>query len=317
MNATRSTRFIGATASVTLGAALLWLLLRHVDWPAVTNRASAIGAGSWAVGVLGLMTSHLLRAGRIRAEWVQTLDMDWRSAWGLVVTHSAWVVLVPMRAGEAVYVWSLHKRGGVNLTHAATSLLKLRVQDMGILACLAVTVWMPVSQTLRAVLGLLLLALMMWWFPWAWRLVRERFRLQTTPSMPAPSARLAWRSWGYAVSNWLVKLVAIGWPLAELSGLDGLTAIPAALGGEWGAAMPFQPPAGLGPYEAGVWAGAHLAHLASSTWTHAATVAPPSINLPAAALAVHLMALLTTVTSALVARLIGWTHLPLLSQNPA
>lgn len=314
----RFTRWMGAMASAALGAALLWFLLRHVDWAAVSARASAAGAGAWAVGVLGLMTSHLLRAGRMRAEWQQTLGMDWRTAWGLVVTHSAWVVLVPMRAGEAVYVWALHRRGGISLSLAAASLLKLRVQDMGILVCLAVMVWLPVPVPLRMALGLLLLALMMTGFPWLWRQVRARWQPQAEePGTPAAPPRLAWRSWGYAVANWLVKLAAIGWLLAVLSGLNGLTAMAAALGGEWGAAMPFQPPAGLGPYEAGVWAGAHLAHLALGTAAGAFTALPPSLNLPAAALVVHLMALATTVTSALLARLLGWTHRPFLAPHPA
>ena len=33
----------------------------------------------------------------LRAEWRDTLNMGWREAWGLMVRHSAWVVLVPMR----------------------------------------------------------------------------------------------------------------------------------------------------------------------------------------------------------------------------
>ena len=67
------------------------------------------------------------------------------------------------------------------------------------------------------------------------------------------------------------------------------------MGGEVAAAMPFQPPAGLGPYEAGVWAGMRTA------------AALPVADVAAAALTVHILMLLTTVASATLARALGWS----------
>ncbi|MEY2993989.1 MAG: hypothetical protein RL357_924, partial [Pseudomonadota bacterium] len=67
------------------------------------------------------------------------------------------------------------------------------------------------------------------------------------------------------------------------------------LGGEWAAAMPLQPPAGLGPYEAGVLVGVQW--MSELPWAEVA----------AAALTVHILMLLVTVTSATVARALGWS----------
>lgn len=303
---------LGLAASLILGSALLWWLLRTIDWALVWERGQSVSATAWCVGIFGLMASHLLRAARIRSEWSTRLSMGWRAAWGLLVTHSAWVVLAPMRAGEAAYVWALHQRGNIRPAAATLSLVKLRLQDMGILACFAAALWLPVPLVWRSLAALTLLALMFWTFPWVWQRVRARTKPADFSETPTP---LKWSSWGFAISNWFVKLVAIGWPLSELSGLNDLTAFAAALGGEWGAAMPLQPPAGLGPYEAGVWAGAHLAHHATSLMVDAAQP-PLPLHLPAAALVVHLMSLAVTVTSAALARLMGWSQIPFLAISP-
>jgi uncharacterized membrane protein YbhN (UPF0104 family) len=79
-------------------------------------------------------------------------------------------------------------------------------------------------------------------------------------------------------------------PLSFRSALQG------AFGGELAATLPMQPPAGFGPYEAGVIFGVQ--------WT--SNVPWPEIA--AAALAVHLLALAVTVGSAIMARILGWSE---------
>jgi hypothetical protein len=324
---------VGWAASLLLGLVLLGWLLKAVNWNLVWERSQSVSASAWCVGACGLMLSHVLRAGRVRHEWSQRLDMRWYEAWGLLVTHSAWVVLVPMRAGEAVYVWALHKRGHVSLREATLSLVKMRLQDMGILLCFAVFFWLPWALAWRSFMSVvLLLVVLPWVFPWVWQFAYRRLAGQVLPketphfepqnlqSLAGPSkqgspVQVNWISWFYAVSNWAVKLLAIAWPLSELGGLDMRYALAAALGGEWGAALPLQPPAGLGPYEAGAWAGATWAHRSDSL-ANPLGFAPLPLHLPAAFLVVHLMALAVTVISAVIARLLGWTEQPFSGVHP-
>lgn len=323
---------LGWATSSLLGLALLWYLLSPVDWHLVWARGQSVSVGAWCVGVVGLMVSHVLRAGRIRNEWSHRLQMRWHEAWGLLVTHSAWVVLMPLRAGEAVYVWALHRRGQIGVPEATLSLVKMRLQDVGILVCFAVFFWLPVGLAWRSLTALfLLLVVLPWIFPMVWRMLRHRLdkrdSLQREPSLlpklpphhtmsdrdqteHQTLVQVNWASWFYAISNWAVKLLAIAWPLVELSGLDMHLALAAALGGEWGAAMPLQPPAGFGPYEAGAWAGAVWAQHANSELKSWSAVSPLPLHLAAAILVVHLMALAVTVTSALMARLLGWSQRP-------
>ena len=284
------------TVLVTLAAvAALGWMLRQVDWQQAALAGARVPVHVWLLSALGLAGSHLLRAGRVRAEWRGPLRMGWREAWGLMVRHSAWVVLVPMRGGEAIYVWALHRQGGVPLRQATLSLLRLRLQDMAVLAVLALALFAPFSWPWRLLLLLAMLVAAIWLLPAVWFIVQERAARRSGESgrqLPPP----AWASWTYAVSNWIVKLAAIAWPLLSLLPIDFDAALKGATGGELAAALPVQPPAGFGPYEAGVIAAVRSA--ADAPWSEIAL----------AALVVHLLALAVTVGSSLIARLLGWSH---------
>lgn len=301
MSRPRSWKWAATTLTVTaIAVALLWVLMRQVDWPTVHRAVLAVPAPVWAASVLGLFCSHLLRAERLRLEWSQRLRMGRWEAWALIVRQSAWVSLVPMRAGEAIYVWALHKQGAIPLREAATSLLKLRLQDASVLVTLGVLCWLPapIEWRVAAATGILILAAAV--LPWAWQRLRAQAALQLS--------HMTGLSWGFAVGNWVVKLAALALPLAWLAHPEPHTfvvgAMAGALGGEFGAAVPVQPPAGLGPYEAGVWAGVQL--WAVNPHSEAVVFAPQ--QLPAAALVVHVLALTVTVASAAVAHTLGLSH---------
>ena len=284
-------------ASTLLAAGLLAWLLRDVSWPRLAAQAQAVPLWAWLASAIGMMGSHVLRAGRLREEWAGVLHLSWHAAWALLVRHSAWVVIAPMRAGEAVYVWTLHRQGGVAVSDAALSLLKLRLQDVAVLGSLACLVWLPLPWPLRSAAALAALAAAIWLFPWLWQLAVAR----AAPARAVPLAPVRWRAWAFALGNWLLKLAALGLPLALLAQADAATAWAGVLGGEFGAALPMQPPAGLGPYEAGIWTGVQL-------WLAlpGAAVAAP-LDLAAAALVVHFLALAVTLGSAAVAGLLGWS----------
>lgn len=285
---------VARLAVAVLGLVALVALLHGVDMPRMVQAFRAVPLWVWPVSVLGMVLSHALRGGRMRAEWRQRLHMDWTTAWALVVRHSAWVVLAPMRGGEGVYLWALKNQGDVPIKESALSLLKLRLQDMAVLGVLGVAAFAPLSWGGRLALAVLSLLLAMWGLPLAWRWLLARARAQSAAPLRVPAAATL-ESWFYALSNWLVKLAAIGLPLWALNDAGWHAAWCGALGGEVAAAMPFQPPAGIGPYEAGVWAGMRT------------VVDLPVADVAAAALTVHVLMLLTTVASATVARILGWS----------
>lgn len=294
-----SSKKLWASIGVSLMAiAIMVWMLRAVDWDAAMGAWQRVPAYVWLISAMSLVASHVLRAGRVRAEWRDTLQMGWREAWGLMVRHSAWVVLVPMRGGEAIYVWVLHRQGGISLRAASISLLRLRVQDMAVLGGLSVALFAPFSMSISLALAVAMMALAMWVLPltWTWLMHRMSRKEGSEPFQAPPPA---WESWMYAISNWILKAFAIAWPLWVMLPIDLRTALHGAVGGELAATLPLQPPAGFGPYEGGVIFGIQ--------WT----AALPWQDIAATALAVHLLALAVTVGSATVARVLGWSQKPL------
>jgi hypothetical protein len=167
----------------------------------------------------------------------------------------------------------------------------LRLQDAAVLATLAALWLPPLARSERAGWAALLLA--------AWVLVLlfgARALAALAARVPAvgrfQQSWLAHRNdrvgWVLCAANWVVKLGVFALLLQALAPLDFAAALRGALGGELASVLPLQGPAGLGTYEAGVWAAALLDH--GVTLAHTAAVAAGALALHAFALGVALAA---------------------------
>ncbi|NBQ87252.1 MAG: hypothetical protein EBU07_07185 [Betaproteobacteria bacterium] len=288
---------------LVLAVALLLLawLMRDLDRDAAWRAWLSVPAWVWSLMLAGLLASHLARAARIHNEWADRVPMRFRDAMALTVSHSAWVVIAPMRAGEAYYPLALRERYGIGLAESSLSLLRQRVQDLLALATIAACL-LPLPAMVRIALFASAFAAVTLGARRGWQLL-ERWlpklkRLSTLDDDP----RKHLRRWLLTLINWVLKLAALAFPLTVMGGLGFEQAWRGAFGGEIAAALPLQPPAGFGPFEAGVWAGA------------SAFAAPASAQVIVAALAVHLAALGFTLLLALLARASGW-HLRPVTDN--
>lgn len=232
-------RQVLAALGALVGAGLLAWLLRHVDWAELRRAGAAVPVWTWTVCIAGLLASYALRALRLRTEWQPRVGATFGECLHLMLVHNAAVNLLPFRAGEAGYPWLLHRRWGVPVAQAAASLLKLRLQDAAVLGWLAVLCLAPLGRLALIAVAVLGLA----GFVAGGALRRGR--------------RLAW---GCAIANWPVKLLAIGLLLSTLAGLPVTGGVRGAAGGEVASVLPLQGPAGLGTYEAAVWASVALFH---------------------------------------------------------
>lgn len=285
----------GVSWALTLVALyLLYQLTRDLQWSALLDSARRTPLWVWLSSIGGFMLSHGLRAGRIRSEWHGKLQLTWRLSWALTVRHAAWVVLAPMRTGEAIYVWALHRQGGVEIKAAARSLIKLRLQDLTVLLLWTGMLAGPGSWVVR--LGVCsLLLLLVYGLPLWLQSAHIGPRLGGADGhlQVLRNSRI---SWAYALLNWPAKFMALALPLQALTGMDMGGAWVAAVGGEWASLIPLQPIAGYGVYEAGMVAGAR--------W-----MGPISIAAVAgAALFVHTLSLAVTLCSAWLAGILGWSH---------
>lgn len=283
-----------------LGVALLAWLLRQVDLAPLVAAFAATPLWVWAAALAGLGASYALRAERLRREWGSWFAADpargaapgFVACLALFLTHNAAIVVLPLRAGEAGYPLLMQRRFGVPLGDSLRSLLWLRLQDAAVLATLA-GLWLP-PMTPQARAGWAALLAVGWVLA-----LLFGARLVSAASARVPAVQrfeAAWLThrndrlgWVLCAANWLVKLAVFALVLQSLAPLDLGAALRGALGGEVASVLPLQGPAGLGTYEAGVWAAARMGGAALGD-SASAQVAAGALALHAFALGVALAA---------------------------
>lgn len=275
---------------VCVAAVLLvgWLL-RGLDVARLRAAALGVPAVLWVFVMAAVCGTHALRAARLVCEWRPRIGLRFAQAWRLQVLHNAAVNTLPMRAGEAGYAWLLHRDHGVKLAESVPSLVWLRLQDATMLLAWGWLLLAPLPVAARAALAIVAAVVVARAAPWLLRAFARRLPPKFGDALA--SRRGGWRSWACSAGNWTLKLLAVAALLQPLTGLDALAAMQGALGGELAALLPLQGPAGLGTYEAGVWAG--------SLWGHPqAPDAAFTAALVAAALLVHVLWFLTGLAAA-------------------
>lgn len=294
-SASRAKRWLRmALTAVVCVAAWVWLA-RHADLHALAQQAGRLPAWAWIAAACGLLTGHGMRAVRLQREWRHLRPVHWLHCLRIVLTHNALVLLLPLRTGEAGYLWGVRQQWGVGWRAAGLGLLRWRLQDASVLAVLAAALLVPLPVTLRlllAVAGGIALHLVL---PplWSW-LVRRH----GGGASGVPAGGGFWAGLSASSANWCLKVLANGGLLAALAGLPVLTALRAALGGELAGVQPLQPPAGLGTYEAGVWLAAHLPAVQTQAVVSAA-VAVHAFSLAVALVSAGVMQLLPPAAPAL------------------
>jgi membrane-associated phospholipid phosphatase len=268
-------------ALVLRSAALepLWVAVRSLPW------------GVWALAGLGIAGSYALRAERLRREWGSWgrahrqggIGMRFWDSLDLFLAHNAALVVLPMRAGEAGYPWLLKRRFGIPVADAVNSLVWLRLQDATVLALLGLLLLMPGGPRMRFAAAAAAVALLVGVVPIVARQLAGRSARWQAIQENLLAHRGDAAGWLFCAANWCLKLIVLGGLLMALSGTAGLSVLEgwaAAVAGELAMALPVQAPAGLGSYEAAVWA--------AGQWLR--TGVEPA-QLASAALAVHAFSL--------------------------
>jgi hypothetical protein len=287
--------------ALLISIALLAWLAHSGDWRGVGTRLATLPLTPLLLALGGLFVSYGLRAARMRDEFRDIAGEHFWAMARVTTAHNAAINVLPFRSGEFALPILLQREFGVPMGRAMVSLLWLRMQDAFVVLLLAAWVWPGLPLWLRAIwsLGVLFAA---WAVP-AWArshpethpdVAGWRAKLAKTRVALAHSTRGAWRSWGWTLANWSVKLTAQAILLAALLGSTVEFSAAGVLGGELAAILPVQGVAGFGTYEAGV----------------AAALAPHGFALPVglqAALALHLV----IIASAVVAGAAAFVLLPL------
>lgn len=317
-----------ALAAFGVLLALVWNRWPHVA--AGFHGAVTVPTGTWLLAAACLLVSYAIRALRIQIEWQHRHPVSWGECAFVILQHNAAVHLLPMRTGELGFPLLLNRRWGVPPAEAIACLLVLRAQDalvMVLIASMSAATVLGLRAGIGGVSLAVALALLLAMILVGARSLGECLQKRATGpeglatstptarpdgepfSRPASAAGApsawrrwlvtvvsAWRraepvTWGLSALNWLVKLAALGLLFRAAAGMTPLSAWMSAIGGEAGAALPVQAPAGFGTYEAGA---ALLGRWAGATW--------PWPELLGSALAVHLF----VIGMALLAAAVAW-----------
>lgn len=306
-----------------VGLGLLGWMLHKVPLASVLAALARPTAADWSLTLGGLAASYGLRAGRLQVVMGLSDRHDAVPRWlGLrldalrvILMHNAAVNLLPMRAGELSFPYLASRELGMPMARAVASLLWMRLQDLAVLVSLGLLCWPTLPWPLRLV-GLA--AVVAGWHLGLWLLRRLhdtrsqaagwRALVQKLHSALLEPHQHATATWAFTWANWAIKLLAGAWLISAITQAPLAPAWSGALGGELAAIAPVQGPAGLGTYEAGVWAGLHL-----GTGTDLAAALP-------AALALHLCFLCCAVLAGLTAWMAGarWSvQTPYVAQSPS
>ncbi|MEI7785067.1 MAG: lysylphosphatidylglycerol synthase domain-containing protein, partial [Betaproteobacteria bacterium] len=245
--------------------ALAWhWLLRHADFEALMRQVRSLPAWAWLAAGAALVCGHSLRALRLQRQWQHLRPLGLAHCLRLVLTHNAAVILLPLRSGEAGYLWLVYRHWGVPWRESGASLLAWRLQDATVLMLLALVLLLPWSPVARGLLLLCAVTVLVCLHKPGQLWLAKRW-----PSLvpgPQPSGDHWLRSgWLASAGNWSLKVLALGGLLWGLSGLGLASSLSAALGGELAGVQPLQGPAGLGSYEAGVWLAARASDTLQAT----------------------------------------------------
>ncbi len=291
------------TLNFAVVAVFIWAVQHYWGWGRLLTPWRHLTAAMTALAVLGMLASYALRALRVYLAEPDIPRGQLGQSLRLILVSNVFNLLLPMRSGEASFPILMRRWFGTDLSHAAGTLVWLRVLDLHVIAAIGVVCaargWLGSGLATDAALAVAALCVAA---PVAAHITRHAITafLEKRPSrvsmlllkaakgLPRNTAgllrdlALTWLGWG-------VKLASLGFIFAKLAGIPLSLGVLGAIGGDLSTVLPIHAPGGFGTYEAGV--------MILTTPAHDATA-----QLLAAAVNLHLLVL----TTALVAGAFAW-----------
>lgn len=249
-----------------------------------------------------MFATYLLRAYRIRDYFRECPQVSFCESCRITLIHNLVNNLMPMRSGEASFPLMMRKSFDLPYSTTTGALLFFRLLDLQALLALGSLAW--VSQTQSSTF---------WWFLWIVFAIspllllpcRKFVSTQLISLLPENIAELAekilsgtprhydklLRTLALTWLNWSIKILIFAWILMSFADFTVVQAVTGAMGGELSSILPLHAPAGIGTYEAGVAAGAAL------TGTDLDNAVAAAVNL-------HILIILGTLTGGILAPLI-------------
>ncbi len=260
-------------AGLLIAGLFIWGVEYAIGWGVLLAPWREMSWSSMGVAVLLLFLSYTLRAVRLYDYFRVAMAGRFSLALKLVLQHNLFNNYLPMRAGEISFPVLAQRYFNIAALQSVPVLFWFRLLDLhtlglfalaglgfGLLspslAGVAIVLWLclpPLSYFARRRLQ-------------HWCAQRRQQRLhkvlhKVLASLPQSRAEF-WRSWGWTVLNWAVKIGVFCWVLLAFVSLPLPTALMAVIAGDLTSVLPIHGVAGMGTYEAGVVAGAAMSGVA-------------------------------------------------------
>lgn len=253
---------LGRPRDWVLGGLLLAVVLLTVELSLGWKALLAPWASLSAQGLLGAFSltaaSYLLRAVRVQVYFQSTLMGQFPAVLRLSVLHNAANNLLPMRAGELVFPWLMHRYFGHGFWTAGASLIWIRLLDLHFLGVIGLIVlWMRSQSPWWGLLIVAWLGLLpLFWLSGRLALaggqgVAGRLRALVAlvaAAAPREPARVWWLYLWTALS-WSLKFVGFALVLAHFVPAALWQVLLGVMGAELSTVLPFHGIAGSGSFE--------------------------------------------------------------------
>lgn len=230
-----------------------------VGWANLLEPWTRASPGVIGGAALLVLSTYLIRSARLFRYFRECRDM--LPCIRLFLLHNAFTNFLPVYSGEVSFPILMKRYFAVSVNRSITGLLWLRYLDFHVLILIALAaLWLATSWAwvgpLTVAWALLPILSLFCWGPCRQFFARFDGRLGRIVSgaletMPT-SRSVILESWGWTVLNWGVKLFAFAWILTIFAPIEFADSVFAAAGGELSSIFPFNAPAGIGTYEAGI-----------------------------------------------------------------
>ena len=250
-----------ALLGAAITAAFVALVHQYVGWATLIRPWREVAPAPVATAAALLLLTHALRALRVHDYFGAPVRHRRRACLRLVLQHNLFNNLLPMRTGELAFPVLMARRFGIKPGVTVPGLLWFRALDLHSVILFALPALLGHVPRLAAAAAALWLAL-----PWLVRRHGHGPIQALGHRVPVRAARLLegawagvpradavfWRTYGWTLANWALKLFVFAWLLMLFAPLQLSSALLGAIGGEMTSVLPVHGIAGVGTYEAGV-----------------------------------------------------------------
>ncbi len=256
-------------AGLLIAGLFVWGVEYAIGWRTLLSPWREMAWGAMVAAVALLFLSYTLRAVRLYDYFHTAMGGRFGLALKLVLQHNLFNNYLPMRAGEISFPLLAQRYFAIAPLQSVPVLFWFRLLDLHTLGLFALaglgfSLLSPLlaggALGLWLCLPLLLYFARHWLQQWCGRRREQRLhRLLHKALQSLPQSRAEfWRSWGWTVLNWAVKIAVFCWVLLAFVPLPLPAALMAVIAGDLTSVLPLHGVAGIGTYEAGVVAGAAI-----------------------------------------------------------